>query len=182
MNKLFTADFSETNIGIPPFSFNNIDDLEDLVNELEENDNYYDYFTLDIKITINEDIEHTGGIIGFIHEFDKLDYDLLVAIGAGDYDEFWEDEGHRNYYAYKYLVNNNMLSAEDAIEKCEKDEVAVFFGDKDDYAREYVSEMLDLPDWCECYFDFDKFADNLVRDGEITEVADEVWIVNANQI
>ena len=87
------------------------------------------------------------------------------------------------YYQYQYLMyNNTTMSAEDAIENCEK--VNIYYGNAEDYAREYVDEMYELPVWAEMYFDYEKYANNLIRDGELIQFKDTniVWITNGNYV
>lgn len=184
--KLFKASFENTGQEIDDFYF---DDIDDLVNAVEEIDDriyneqdktdYYAWDTSDIKIELNVVVtDDFGDVIKFISQFDELNYDLMVEIGDGDYDQFWEDKG-TEYYQYQYLVYNLSKSAEEALDEYE--EVGVFFGSRSDYAYEFVNDVYNIEGVLANYFDYEQFGKDLERDGDIVEFEDNVWILDANR-
>lgn len=174
--KAFTANFDNTSVTRPEFSFDDIDDLVEIVDEIDEQEDG-EFDSSEIAIEMN--VVGEGELFGFISDFDELNYDLMVELGDCGFDEYFEEGGDK-YYQYKYLVDNNGLSAEDAMEKC--DDVQVFEGSRAQYAQEFMDDVYDIPTNLINYIDYDAYANDLERDGDISEIADDVWIVNANSI
>ena len=181
MSTLFTASFKNTSVERPDFDFDfdDIDYLVDIVDAIEEEDDSLEFDTSEIEITMNKISDFNGGVIEFISDFTELNYDLMVEIGDGGFDQFFEDKD-TEYYQYQYLVKNNGMSAEDAIDKV--DDVCIFYGTSEDYARDFVSDVYDLPEFAEYYFDYDKFGSDMERDGDLAEVEDGVWVTNSDNI
>ena len=128
MSYIFTASFKEiSESDRQDFLFNDIDDLVEYVDIIREQVDMFEYETDLIKITINDDIEveHRGDVIKFLSEFDDLNYDVMLAVGDGEFDEYWEEK-NTVYYQYQYLIANTGMSAEDAMYK--SDEVNIFMG------------------------------------------------------
>ena len=91
MPKLFKATFKDSLLDeLPDVEFDDIDDLTKIVDEIEYTELF---FTDDIVVEMNTDIEIEGdGVLHFISQFDKLNYDLMVYIGQGDYNQYWEEK------------------------------------------------------------------------------------------
>lgn len=173
--KLFTASFYSTDQLIPAFDFDDIDDLVELIDELQENDGI-EFDTSNIKIDTNSCIEFENeGVIEFISQFDELNYSLMVEIGDGEFDQYWEDDCI-SFHQYQYLIWSIGLSAEDAIEKSK--DVDVYFGTIDEYAEEKMSDSFEIPDNLKSYIDYGKYANDLNCNGEVVEYSDGVCITN----
>jgi len=179
MNKLFNAVSNGTD-EIPGFelNFNDIDELEKVVDSWEEE--YDDFESDEIEITINENVENDGYITKFILKFNDLDYALLLDVGNGYYDEYLEEDGDY-YYAFKYLTEFNNYSGEDAIDK--KDEVGIYQGSASDYVEEWTRDTNgEIPNFIDKYVDWDSMAYDWKRDGELIELEEDVWVTNGNSI
>jgi len=183
MTKLFKAVYSyddDENLYEFDMDFNDIDELENVVDEWEEKFEYF--YSDDIQITVNENIENDGYITQFILKFSEseLTYQLLLDIGNGEYDDYLEEDGDY-YYAFKYLTEFNNYSAEDAIDK--KDEVSIYQGSASDYVEQWTRDTGgEIPNNLDQYIDWDSMAYDWKRDGELIELEEDVWVTNGNSI
>ena len=183
MTKLFNAFYScfdeETNESYElDMDFNDIDDLEKVVDDCEYKIEFFD--SSNIQITMNDGVETVGYLTKFMAKFDELNYDVMLGIGNCEYDDYLEEDGNY-YYAFKYLTEYNNLSAEDAIEKC--DEVMIYQGSASDYVEDFTRDCNDdVPSFLENYIDWNSMAEDWKRDGELIEIEDDVWVTNANVI
>ena len=62
------------------------------------------------------------------------------------------------------------------------DDVDLFNGSRADYAEDLIADCYEVPDFLVNYIDYDKFGRDLEINGEITEIAHEVFVINPQDL
>ena len=97
----------------------------------------------------------------------------------------YDDLSRMEQYAFEYLcdVKGKGADIDDIFSSI--DDVIVFEGSKTDYAYEVVNDIYDIEKMLgdlSSYFDYESYARDLECNGDIVEVAYNVWVVNANSL
>ena len=90
-----------------------------------------------------------------------------------------QDISDDHMIALSYLVDSCGYDLKDGLNKME--DVQIFEGSAEDYARDFVDECYDLPEIAQSYFNYEQFANDLMAEGSITEVETGVYVTNSDE-
>ena len=97
-------------------------------------------------------------------------------------DRFIDEMGETDaYWAITYLDDCG-YDSDSILERVE--EVQIFDGTAEEYARYYVDEVEELPDLDDSFlaaywiFDYEAFVKDLIDDQDIVEIAHDLWVTN----